>query len=181
MINEWRYLIICLIFIGLFASCRGAVDYQMPELNVVSYVDLQRYKGIWYEIARYPNTFQKDCYKSRATYTLRDDGKITVLNECNRGSAKGKLKSAKGKAWVVDKKSNAKLKVSFFWPFSGDYWIIELDKNYQHVVIGHPKRKYLWILSREMTMEDALYDEILQRLRTEHKYDISKIMRTSEQ
>lgn len=127
------------------------------------------------------NSFQEGCFESRATYTLRDDGKISVLNECYQGSREGKLKSARGTAWVADEQSNnARLKVSFFWPFSGHYWIIELGKNYEYAVVGHPRRKYLWILSRRKTMDDALYGEILQRIETVHDYDVSKIMRTSK-
>jgi apolipoprotein D and lipocalin family protein len=168
-----------IMLIGLVASCRSAADYGLPELEVVPYVDLEKYTGTWYEIARYPNKFQRDCYGSRATYGLRDDGKISVLNECYKGSAEGRLKSANGKAWVVDKKTNARLKVSFFWPFSGDYWIIELDDDYQHVVVGHPERKYLWILARQKTMDDVLYNGILKRLESVHRYDISKLIRTS--
>jgi apolipoprotein D and lipocalin family protein len=112
---------------------------------------------------------------SKATYTLRDDGKITVLNQCHDKSLSGPLRKVKGKAWVVDKKTNAKLKVSFFWPFSGDYWIIELGNDYEYAVIGHPERKYLWILSRTKTMKDDLYESILSRLRAAG-YDTSKLI-----
>ena len=118
---------------------------------------------------------------SRATYALRDDGKVSVLNECYDGSLSGKLRSAKGKAWVVDKETNAKLKVSFFWFFAGDYWIIELDDEYTYVVVGHPKRKYLWILSRTKTMNDNTYEGIVKRLSDVHHYDISKLIRTPQE
>ena len=149
-------------------------------LTTVSHVDLNRYMGEWYEIARYPNSFQKGCVGSKATYTLLDDGKVSVLNECYDGSFSGKLRSAKGKAWVIDKKTNAKLKVSFFWPFSGDYWIIDLGKNYEYAVVGHPKRKYLWILSRTKTMEEKVYKAILSRLK-DKQYDTSKLIKTLQQ
>jgi apolipoprotein D and lipocalin family protein len=140
-------------------------------LETVSHVDLNRYMGVWYEIARYPNSFQRGCVESKATYTLLDDGKISVLNECYDGSLSGKLRSAKGKAWVVDKETNAKLKVSFFWFFAGDYWIIDLDDDYSYVVVGHPKRKYLWILSRTKTIKNDTCDRILRRLVEIHHYD----------
>jgi len=149
----------------------------LPPLRVVPYVDLNRYTGIWYEIARYPHKFQAGCVDSRATYAIRDDGMLSVLNECYEGSDKSKLRSAKGKAWVVDTNTNAKLKVSFFWPFSGDYWIIDLGKDYEYAVIGHPERKYLWILSRTQVMDESVYDGILDRLKKQH-YDISKLIRT---
>ena len=149
-------------------------------LSVVPYVDLKRYTGTWYEIARYPHRFQEGCVGSKATYALRDDGKISVLNECYDKTFGGKIRYARGKAWVIDKKTNAKLKVSFFWPFSGDYWIIDLGKNYEYAVVGHPKRKYLWILSRTKTMERNVYEAILSRLK-DKQYDTSKLIQTSQQ
>lgn len=149
----------------------------LPPLQVVPYVDLSRYAGRWYEIARFPHTFQAGCAGSRATYGLRDDGKLSVLNECREESDTGRLRSAKGKAWVVDTNTNAKLKVSFFWPFSGDYWIVELGRDYEYAVIGHPDRTYLWILSRTKDMDERVYEGILARLKKQH-YEISKLVRT---
>jgi apolipoprotein D and lipocalin family protein len=93
---------------------------------------------------------------------LRADGEINVLNSC-RDAATGKTRQAKGRAWVVDPASNARLKVSFFWPFRGDYWIIELGKEYEYAVIGTPNRKYFWILARSAAMDDALFTAIMQR------------------
>ena len=151
----------------------------LPPLRTVSKVDISRYLGIWFEIARYPNRFQKGCVASRATYTLRKDGNLSVLNECYDKAKSGKLRSAQGKAWVVDPLSNAKLKVSFFWPFSGDYWIIDLGHEYEYAVVGHPQRKYLWILSREETMEEGTYQAILARLAEQH-YDITKIIKSNQ-
>lgn len=163
----------------LVAGCHMKKD-DHSSLKVVPFVDLTRYMGVWYEIARYPNSFQKGCVGSKATYALRDDGKVSVLNECYDGSFSGKLRSAKGKAWVVDKKTNAKLKVSFFWPFSGDYWIIELGKDYEYAVIGHPDRKYLWILSRTKKMDETLYQEILSRLKAKG-YDITRLLKAIQE
>jgi apolipoprotein D and lipocalin family protein len=94
-------------------------------------------------------------------------------------SASGKLRSAKGKAWVVDKQSNAKLKVSFFWPFAGDYWVIDLGENYEYAVVGHPDRKYLWVLSRTPEMDENVYQAILDRLQKQ-EYDTSKLFRTNK-
>lgn len=150
---------------------------QIQPLQTVPYVDLNRYTGTWYEIARYPNSFQKDCVGSRATYSLRDDGRISVLNECYDRTFEGRIRSAKGTARVVDSVTNAKLKVSFFWPFYGSYWIIDLGKDYEFAVIGHPKRKYLWILSRSKEMDQKVYEAILERLR-QQQYDTTKLMRT---
>ena len=147
----------------------------MKLLKTAPFVDLSRYVGQWYEIARYPNRFQKGCVGSKATCSLTDDGKIKVINECYDNSFSGKIRSAEGKAWVVDKETNAKLKVSFFWPFAGDYWIIELGLNCEYAVIGHPDRKYLWILSRSPDMDEKVYKSILAMLQ-EQEYDTEKLI-----
>jgi len=150
---------------------------ETRPLEVVPYVDLDRYLGTWYEIATIPQRFQKDCVAVTATYTLRDDGTIGVENKCRKKTLDGEIKIARGKAWVVDKKTNAKLKVQFFWPFRGDYWIIELDPDYKFAVVGHPNRQYLWILSRSPHIEESLYQELLQRIANKG-YDVSRIKRT---
>lgn len=161
----------------LFSGCVTKKGNGMKPLETVNFVDLDRYVGLWYEIARYHHRFQEGCIGSKATYTLRDDGKITVVNECHDRSFSGKLRSVKGKAWVVDKETNARLKVSFFWPFAGDYWIIDLGKDYEYAVVGHPSRKYLWILSRTPEMDEKAYEAILARLQKQ-EYDTTKLVRT---
>ncbi len=168
-------IIVLLPFI-IVAGCAEAAAQQKP-LEVVPRVDLNRYLGTWYEIATIPQRFQKDCVGVTADYTLRDDGKIDVLNTCRKKALDGELKTAKGKAWVVDKETNAKLKVQFFWPFRGDYWIIELDPDYQYAVVGHPNRKYLWILCRTPQMDERLYQDLIQRIANKG-YDPSLIKRT---
>ncbi len=138
-------------------------DSHKSELEVVSSVDLSRYVGRWFEIARLPNRFEKKCADSvTATYALRPDGKIEVVNRCRKSS--GKYTTAKGKAEIVDKKTNAKLKVTFFWPFYGDYWILDLGSNYEYAVVGDPSREYLWILSRTPRIEEALYQQLLGKM-----------------
>jgi len=132
----------------------------LEDLKTVSQVDLNRYLGKWYEIARYPNPFQKKCLASTAEYSLDEKGRIIVLNTCYTA---GKVKDIKGKAWVVKDSDNSKLKVSFFWPFKGDYWIIDLADDYSYVVVGEPKRKYIWILARTPLMNAALLADILQK------------------
>jgi apolipoprotein D and lipocalin family protein len=159
-------------------GCAGAAKSK-SELTVVGSVDLQRYLGKWYEIASYPAWFQKGCTGSTAEYSLLPDGKIQVINRCRKGSLDGPLKESKGKAEVVDTVTNAKLKVWFFWPFKGNYWIIELNPDYQWVVVGEPSRKYLWILSRTPTMDEAVYKGILERL-PQKGYDPAKLQRTSQ-
>lgn len=149
----------------------------MKPLEAVPFVDLQKYLGTWYEIATIPQRFQKGCVGVTAEYKLRPDGDIAVLNTCRQGTLDGNVRSVLGKAWVVDKKTNAKLRVRFFWPFSGAYWVIGLDADYRWAIVGHPGRTYLWILSREPHMDEALYNELL-RLIADKGYDLAKIKRT---
>jgi len=169
------------ILFSVISGCASVKTSHIEPLKTVSYVDLSRYIGTWYEIARYPNRFQEGCVGTNATYTLRQDGKIDVLNQCYEKSFDGKLKKAKGVARVVDTNTNAKLKVSFFWPFEGDYWIIELAEDYSFAVVGHPERKYLWILSRKKTMDEATYKNILNVLETKHHYDTTKLIKTVQE
>lgn len=161
-------------------ACLSPGREAHSPLEVVPAVNLGRYAGEWYEIARFPHRFQEGCVGSRATYSLRDDGRITVLNQCYERSFTGKLRTAKGTARVADEKTNAKLRVSFFWPFSGDYWIIELGRDYEYAVVGHPNRTYLWILSRTKKMDETLYHDILSRL-TAQGYDTTKLIRTLQE
>ena len=150
---------------------------RKPELQTVNAVDLSRYAGRWYEIARLPNRFEKKCADSvTATYTLRSDGKVEVVNRCRKEN--GKYTTATGKAKVVDKKTNAKLKVTFFWPFYGDYWILDLGPNYEYAVVGAPDRDYLWILSRTPQLDEQLVQRLLSNMAT-RGFATDKMIRTS--
>ncbi|MFN0135432.1 MAG: lipocalin family protein [Phycisphaerae bacterium] len=133
-------------------------------LETVESVDIERYVGKWYEIARYPFAAQAGCTGTTADYTLRDDGRVTVLNTCYVGSLDGEVQTIEGTARVVDEETNAKLAVSFFAFFEGPYWIIDLDPDYQWAVVGTPIRTNLWILSRTPTLDEATYNDILTRL-----------------
>jgi apolipoprotein D and lipocalin family protein len=167
------------IVILLFAKAAAGpmARAETEPLEVVSHVDLQRYLGTWYEIATIPQRFQKGCVGVTAHYTLRPDDAIDVTNVCRKESLDGKVRSVRGRAWVVDKATNAKLKVRFFWPFAGDYWIIELDPDYRWAVVGHPGRHYYWILSRTPQMDPAIYEELLRRAAAKG-YDTSRIKKT---
>ena len=147
----------------------------LPPLTTVPNVDLTRYMGVWHEIARIDHSFQKGCIKSSATYTLLPDGEVEVINRCVN-EKDGHLREAKGRAWSVDPEGNARLKVSFFWPFRGDYWIVDLGKEYEYAVVGSPNRQYLWILSRQPVMEDSVYKGILERL-TSQGFSVSQLVR----
>jgi len=160
------------------AALLAACGTTHPPLEVVGDVDLDRYTGKWYEIASFPQRFQRGCVATSATYTRRADGRIDVLNECRDGALDGALRSAEGIAWVADpQQSNAKLLVQFFWPFRGDYWIIELDEQYRYAVVGHPSREYLWILARTPSMDPALYARLLERIEA-HGYALDRLQRT---
>ena len=169
------------LLVGLFSLMLGCASTakDKPPLSVVDAVDLERYLGKWYEIASYPAWFQKGCTGSTAEYSLRPDGKIQVLNRCRKERLDGKEAESKGKAEVVDTQTNAKLKVWFFWPFKGNYWIIDLDPDYRWAVVGEPSRKYLWILSRTPTMDQRIYENILARL-PEAGYDPARLQKTTQ-
>ena len=122
-------------------------------------VELPRYLGRWYEIARYDQSFQKGCEAVSADYALREDGKISVRNSCRK--ADGKVSVANGKAKIVDAASNAKLKVSFFGPFYGDYWVLDRAEDYSWAIVGEPSGRYLWILSRDATPGKAKLAELI--------------------
>jgi apolipoprotein D and lipocalin family protein len=166
-----------LTVVGLLVWVAGCPSVTETPLTVVSQVDVSRYVGKWYEIASYPAVFQAGCTGTTAEYTLRDDGRVGVLNTCYQGQLDGPVKTIQGTARVVDTETNAKLKVTFFSPFEGDYWIIDLDEHYQWAVVGEPRRKFLWILSRTPTLDDAIYQSILARL-PEAGYDASRLRRT---
>jgi apolipoprotein D and lipocalin family protein len=123
--------------------------------------------------------FQKGCTGSTADYSLLPDGRIRVVNRCFKKNLDGPLKVSKGKAQVVDTTTRAKLKVWFFWPFKGDYWIIDLDPDYQWAVVGVPSRKYLWILSRTPALDRVVYDGILRRI-IEKGYDPTRLQLTPQ-
>ena len=177
-------LTIALLTVGvLFNSVASAEQKNKTELTVVEDVDLSRYLGRWYEIAHIPVWFQKGCAGgTTAEYTLIKDGVVSVVNRCC--SDDGKVKEAKGRAWIVDKKTPAKLKVSFFslfglWLFGGKYWIIDLDPDYQYAVIGHPGREIGWILSRTPTLSEEVLQGIEDTLNAKG-YDFSKFKMTNQ-
>jgi apolipoprotein D and lipocalin family protein len=148
------------VALGTAAAVMGCSRAYAPLATVPS-VDLDRYQGRWYEIARLPQTFEKDCYCVSAEYSIHPDGYVEVLNSCRKGSTTGEVKQAHGKAFPVEGTNNSKLRVQFFWPFRGDYWVLKLDPNCAHVVVGSPDRESLWILARTPTLDAATYDGLV--------------------
>ena len=129
-------------------------------------VEFDRYLGVWYEIARYDNGFERGCEAVTAEYSLRPDGLIRVLNTCREGSPAGRARSYEGKAKIVPGSRNAKLKVSFFGPFFvGDYWVLDHADDYAWSIVGEPRGKYLWILSRDPTLSGETLDMLIGRVR----------------
>jgi apolipoprotein D and lipocalin family protein len=167
----------------LLFSIAGVAE-AADTLRVVASVDLVRYSGTWYEIARLPNRFQTKCAGDvTATYTLLPDGDISVVNRCRAGD--GQITESEGRARRAGEEG-AKLEVRFapaflsFLPFVwGDYWIIELAPDYSYAVVGEPKRRYLWILARAKRMEEGVLQEILGRVRAQG-YDTTPLLRTSQ-
>lgn len=167
-------------FFSLFLSVLlilNSVNSNAQTLKTVEFVDLTKYAGKWFEIASYSQRFQKGCHCTTAEYTPTDKGYIIVENRCNKDSVNGKQSYIKGKAFVVKNSGNAKLKVQFFWPFRGKYWIIDLAPDYSYAVVSHPNKKYLWILSRTPNMDEKTYNEILGRL-VANGFDLTKLKKT---
>lgn len=149
-------------FVAVFAGALlAACTTPAPPLPTVQAVDLGRYYGTWYEIARLPNRFQSMCVSdTRAVY--RPDGKqVSVVNQCR--TADGRIEQAEGVAKLVEGSNGAKLRVSFFRPFYGNYWILALDSDYRWVLVGEPGRQYAWILAREPKLDEATLESLLSR------------------
>lgn len=175
-----RYIIfILLAFMPI--SMANAADTN--EVKTVAHVDLEKYTGNWYEIARIPNSFQDKCIGNvTAYYNLRPDGKVQVVNRCLKEG--GETEKSEGIGKVVDPETNAKLKVSFFSIFGinlfwGDYWILYLDKSYDNVVVGGPKRKYGWILSRKKELTPKELEPMYEALR-KNGYNVEEFVPTKQ-
>ena len=165
-------VLICMVL--LFTACSS----KNPPLQTVQKVDINRYLGTWYEIARYEHFFEKDCKNVSANYSMLDEQTIKVVNRCTNMLTNEK-KEAIGRAYATDD-TNSKLKVSFFRPFYGDYWVMILDENYDYVVVGTPSREYLWILARKPILDEKIKNEILQKLPT-LGFDASKLIWTIQE
>ena len=176
--NEMKTLYVVPIMSVMFGIA-GPSRTGAAELQTVEHVDLDRYVGKWYELARFPNRFERECDRNvTAEYVKQNDGKIRVVNSCVR--ADGKTKRSEGRAKVEDKTTNAKLAVTFFWPFYGKYWVIDLGQKYEYAVVGEPSRKYLWILSRTPSLPESTYTEITGRLALKG-YDAGKLVKTKQE
>ncbi|APD06057.1 outer membrane lipoprotein Blc [Flavobacteriaceae bacterium UJ101] len=161
----------------LFVSC--AIQDQVIDKSVVKEFDLDQYLGQWYEIARYDHKFEKDMVGVTATYSLEKEGRIKVVNKGFKKTVDGEESIAIGKAKIPNSNEPSKLKVSFFWFFYGDYYVLELDKEYKWAAIGSKSDDYLWILSRTPELEKNTYDTILKLLH-QRGYDIDKLIKVKQ-
>ena len=178
--SNWSVSLILLsvIISVLFTGCSG--QKQMIDNSVVKELDLQKYLGTWYEIARYDHRFERNLVGVTANYSMRPDGKIKVVNSGYKNTLDGEYSEAIGKAKIPDPENEpAKLKVSFFWIFYGDYYVLELDKDYQWAVIGSSTDKYLWILSRTPQMAPEIYTDLLKRI-ADRGYDTSALIKVKQ-
>lgn len=156
----------------------GATPLHAAEpVRSVPALDVSRYLGTWYEIASYPFFFQRGCVATEARYAAGEDGELLVHNVCRKDTLDGDVKDARGRAWVPDPAAPGQLKVSFFGPFAGDYWVLELGADYEYAVVGDPGRDTLWILSRTRRMDPAVYQGIVGRL-TAAGWDVSRLRLT---
>ena len=163
----------------LVVSC-GLSEEEIEHMKIVKDVDLNKYAGKWYEIARFPHSFEKDLVGVTATYTLRSNGKINVLNEGFKDTLNGKYKKAKAFAKIPDPNNPGRLKVFFFWPFGADYLILELDQdNYQYALVGSSSDNYLWILCRNPHMDEPTYEMLVQKA-ADRGYDISRLEKVAQ-
>lgn len=152
---------------ALLAGCNGHFSQVSGNASVpapAKPVALNSYLGKWYEIARYEASFQKGCEAVTAEYALRTDGKINVVNSCREGSPDGAQRSSTATARVVEGTGNARLKVQFFPPIEGDYWVLDHAPDYSWSIVGEPSGKYLWILSRTPKLSERAYQSLVQRV-----------------
>lgn len=165
-----------LTLLPLLSACNSLPADGKAPVQPVASLDLQRYAGQWFEIASFPMFFQRQCLgDTTANYQLRDDGGVTVTNRCRTDSG---FDQASGKAWAVEGGNNARLKVSFFWPFRSDYWVIGLDPEYRWAVVGNPERKYLWLLARRPDLPKDQIDAALAAARAQG-YDLAPLRYTA--
>lgn len=169
-----------LIFSVLFVCNCTKTSSQMIDQTTVKELDLNRYLGKWYEIARFPHSFEKNLVGVTATYKIKDNGMIEVLNEGFKNTLEGERSKAIGKAKIPNKLEPGKLKVSFFWIFYADYYVLELDaENYQYAMIGSSSDKYFWILCRTPQMDDAVYTMLLNKAR-KRGYNLEKLYKVPQ-
>ena len=162
---KFKCVLFCCVFLLVIPGGCRTIKTEGMDLSAVQQLDLKRFMGKWYEIARFDHRFERNLVGVTATYELQGDGKIKVMNAGYKNKLDGKFRKSAGKARQPDPNEPGKLKVSFFLFFYADYLILELDKNYEWALIGSSSDKYLWILSRTPALENKTLDLVLTRAR----------------
>jgi apolipoprotein D and lipocalin family protein len=157
----------------------SAIADENKYLKVVSHLDIHKFQGVWYEIAHNPWFPENNCFAMIAHYKLIEENKIEVTNICRKNGFDGEISKIIGEAWLVNPTIKSKWKVQFFWPFSLDYWVIELEESYNYAVIGEPDKENFWILSRKPIMEKSLLAKIIARSKLKG-YDLSNLILTPQ-
>ena len=171
-----KIIFIVLINVLVISS---AIAEENKNLKVVSNLDLHKFQGVWYEIAHNPWFPEKNCFAMIAHYKLIEDSKIEVTNICRKHGFNGEISKIVGKAWLVDQSITSKWEVQFIWPFSLDYWVIDLEENFNYAVIGEPDKENFWILSRKPIMEKGLLAKIIAQSKMKG-YDLSNLILTPQ-
>lgn len=174
-----RYWFVFAAVFVLISALTLPAAHAREELDVVPAVDLERYSGLWYEIASMPNFFQRECVGTTAYYEFRDDGRLHILNSCRKEGLDSPVDSTTGVGRVKCEETFAKLRVRFFWPLSVDYYILALDDEYEYAMVGHPSRKYLWIIAREPELDEETYRRLVD-LAEAKGFDVSELERTPQ-
>lgn len=174
--NNFRiFLLLLAALLVLFSLTGCAQSFKKKMLNNLQQVDINRYTRKWYEIARFPHRFERDLVGVTAIYNLKPNGKIEVINQGFQDSLNGPRRTAIGKAKYVSKEGKGHLRVSFFWIFYADYFILDLDQeNYQYALVGSSTPNFLWVLSRTPKIEPELLEKILKRAE-DLGYDLNKV------
>ena len=169
-----RTLLLILI-LGLLAGCSGIPD-NPPK--TMTHINLKRYMGTWYEIASLPAPFQKNCFCTQAHYQLKQDH-LAITNRCRKGSKTAQWEDATANGHVVPDSGNSQFKITFFWPFKANYWILYVSPDYQQAVVGTPDRKYLWLLARQKQISSSDFKH-LKRIAKRRGYDLDQLSTTPQ-
>lgn len=161
----------------ILSTCQS--QNSMIDKTVVKELNIDKYLGSWYEIARFDHSFERGLVGVTANYSLRNDGKIKVINRGFKNTLDGTISEAIGKAKIPNQKEPSMLKVSFFWFFYADYFVLELDNNYQWAIIGSSSDKYLWFLARTPQIDDKLYNKFIEIVKS-RGYDVTKLIKVEQ-
>jgi apolipoprotein D and lipocalin family protein len=151
----------------------------LGQAGQTAMIDFDRYVGVWFEQARFENFFEKGCAGVSSAYSKKPEGGLRVINRCFQDGLDGAQKTAEGSAWAPDPKQPGKLKLQFFWPFSGDSWVLEVAPDYSWALVGNPAKSSAWVLSRKRQIDETLYSTLVEKLRA-RGYEVDKLIRVAQ-